>query len=214
MEPGGGTSGAKQVDVNTDSSKLSASTATNTTLPYLEATDAEGALNENERRRKEERMLKIEAREKKEEQWLEEKKQRKEERRLKREARRKRREARKKKEEEEKATSASSSISSSYEDGYDDESYQVSEGNKKEKKGKGNANNNKYAAISFNYSSIPMTNHDQRSFINVPTGKLPHFDGTNFAKWKHLMRAYNGFEPPVDPKNPTMEEMRIIHLNG
>jgi hypothetical protein len=27
-----------------------------------------------------------------------------------------------------------------------------------------------------------MTNHDRKSFINVPTGKLPHFDGTNFAK--------------------------------
>jgi hypothetical protein len=24
----------------------------------------------------------------------------------------------------------------------------------------------------------------------------------------------NGFEPSVDPKNPTLEEMRIIHLNG
>jgi hypothetical protein len=24
----------------------------------------------------------------------------------------------------------------------------------------------------------------------------------------------NEFEPPVDPKNPTMEEIRIIHLNG
>jgi hypothetical protein len=24
----------------------------------------------------------------------------------------------------------------------------------------------------------------------------------------------NGFEPPVDPKNPTLDEMRIIHLNG
>jgi hypothetical protein len=60
---------------------------------------------------------------------------------------------------------------------------------------------------------MPMTNHDKRSFINVPAGKLPHFDGTNFAKWKHLMRAYliglhpgiweivyNGFEPPVDPR--------------
>ena len=125
-----------------------------------------------------------------------------------------------------KATSASSSISSSS-DGDDDESYQVSEGNKKEKKGKGKANNNKYASVSFNYSSIPMTNHDRWSFINVPAGKLPHFNGTNFAKWKHLMRAYliglhpgiweilcNGFEPPVDPENPTLEEMRIIHLNG
>ena len=63
-------------------------------------------------------------------------------------------------------------------------------GGKREKKGKGKADNNKYATVSFNYSSMPMTNHDWRSFINVPAGKLPHFDGTNFAKWKHLMRAY------------------------
>ena len=67
------------------------------------------------------------------------------------------------------------------------DTYQVSKGNKKEKKGKGKADNNKYAIVSFNYSSISMTNHDRRSFINVPAGKLPHF---NFAKWKHLMRAY------------------------
>ena len=64
-------------------------------------------------------------------------------------------------------------------------------------------------------------------FINVPVGKLPHFNGTNFAKWKHLMRAYliglhpgiweivcNRFEPLIDPKNPTLEEIRIIHLNS
>ena len=72
-----------------------------------------------------------------------------------------------------------------------------------------------------------MTNYDRRSFINVPVGKLPHFNRTNFVKWKHLMRSYliclhpgiwevvcNGFKPPIDPKNPTMEEMRIIHLNS
>ena len=104
----------------------------------------------------------------------------------------------------------------------------MSKGGKKEKKGKGKADsNNKYAAVSFNYSSMPLTNHDRRSFINVPVGKLPHFDGTNFAKWKHLIRAYliglhlgiwevvcNGFESPVDPKKTTLDEMRIIHLNG
>ena len=54
-------------------------------------------------------------------------------------------------------------------------------GNKKEKKEKGKADNNKYDDVSFNYFSIPMTNHDRRSFINVLAGKLPHFDGTNFA---------------------------------
>ena len=59
----------KLVDVDTDSSKLSASTASNTTLPHLEATDAERALNDNERRRrKEARKLKKEARERKKEQ--------------------------------------------------------------------------------------------------------------------------------------------------
>jgi hypothetical protein len=104
----------------------------------------------------------------------------------------------------------------------------VSKGGKKEKKGKGKVDsNNKYVIIYFNYSSMPMTNHDRRSFIDVPAGKLPYFNGTNFVKWKHLMRAYliglhpsiwevvcNGFEPPVDPKNPTLDEIRIIHLNG
>ena len=68
-------------------------------------------------------------------------------------------------------------------------SYQVSKGGK-EKKGKGKADNNKFAIVLFNYSSMPMTNHDRKSFINVPVGKLSHFVGTNFAKWKHLMRAY------------------------
>ena len=90
---------------------------------------------------------------------------------------------------------------------------------KKDKKGKGKKNDNdKYAAVSFNYSSMSMTNHYRKSFINVPIGKLPHFDETNFAKWTHLMRAYliglhrciwevvcNGFETPIDPKNPTYE---------
>ena len=67
----------------------------------------------------------------------------------------------------------------------------MSKRGKKEKKGKDKVDSNKkYAAISFNYSSMPMTNLDRKSFINVSTGKLIHFDGTNFTKWKHLMRDY------------------------
>jgi flagellar biosynthesis GTPase FlhF len=170
-------------------------------LPHLEATNAKRVLNEEKKKKRREAIkLKREAREKKkEEQRLEEKKARKEERRLKREARIKRREARNKKGQEAKASNASSS----------------------------EPDNNKSAVVSFNYSSMSMTNHDRKSFINMPADKLHHFDGTNFIKWKHLMRAYviglhldiwevvfNGFEPLVDPKNPTMEEMRIIHLNG
>ena len=42
----------KLVDVDIDSSELSASTTSNTRLPHLEATNAERALNENERRKR------------------------------------------------------------------------------------------------------------------------------------------------------------------
>jgi uncharacterized protein YjaG (DUF416 family) len=60
MEPGGGTSGVKQVDVDpervelhdTDNSELSVSTASVSTLPHLEATDAERVLNEEEKKDK------------------------------------------------------------------------------------------------------------------------------------------------------------------
>ena len=82
---------------DTDNSELNASAVSNTTLPWLEAIDAEKVLNKEERKkRKVARKAKREAREKKkkkkEQQSLEDKKQRKEERKLKREARRKRRE--------------------------------------------------------------------------------------------------------------------------
>ena len=63
MELGGGSSGVKPVDVDpervelhdTDSSELSVSTTSNTTLPHLEATDAERAHNDKreEERKKE-----------------------------------------------------------------------------------------------------------------------------------------------------------------
>jgi hypothetical protein len=93
MKPGGGFGGVKPVDVDpewvelhdTNNSDLNVSIASNTTLLHLKATDAERALNEDERRkRKETRKLKREAREKKkkEQQRLEEKKQRKEDRKL------------------------------------------------------------------------------------------------------------------------------------
>jgi hypothetical protein len=107
MEPEGGTSGVKPVDINservelhdTDSSELSVSTASVSMLPHLEATDAERVLNEEEKKKgRETRKLKREAREKKKEQQrLDEKKARKEARRLKREERDGKLERRKKK---------------------------------------------------------------------------------------------------------------------
>ena len=74
MEPEGGTSGVKPMDVDpkrvelhdTDNSELSASTASNTTLPQLEATDVEKVHNDEEtRKRKEARKAKREPRKKK-----------------------------------------------------------------------------------------------------------------------------------------------------
>jgi hypothetical protein len=59
------------------------------------------------------------------------------------------------------------------------------------------------------------------------TGKVPHFDGINFAKSKYMMKAYlvglhpelweivkNGVNEPIDPSNPTPLEYRHINLNG
>ena len=44
-----------------------------------------------------------------------------------------------------------------------------------------------YSSVSFNYDSINLPTN---THINIPMGKLPQFDGTNFAKWKHMMKAY------------------------
>jgi hypothetical protein len=108
MEPRGGSVGAQALRVDpetvvlhdTNSSELSASIASNGTLPPIEPTGGEGLQNDEDRRkRRAAKKARGEAREKqKEQQRLEEKKKRKEARRLKREEREKRRAVRKKKE--------------------------------------------------------------------------------------------------------------------
>ena len=72
MEPGGGSGVVKPINVDpedvglhdTDSSELSASIASNSMLPWVEATDAEKAQNEERRRKRAARKEKREAREK------------------------------------------------------------------------------------------------------------------------------------------------------
>ena len=44
-----------------------------------------------------------------------------------------------------------------------------------------------YSGVFFNYDSVNLPTN---THINIPAGKLPQFDGTNFAKWKHMMKAY------------------------
>jgi hypothetical protein len=54
----------------------------------------------------------------------------------------------------------------------------------------------RFSSVSFNDYS--MSNHDSRALINVTASKLRHFDGTNFAKWKHMMKAYSvGLHPKL-----------------
>jgi hypothetical protein len=44
-----------------------------------------------------------------------------------------------------------------------------------------------YRSVSFNYDFLETKSKDD---ITIPVGKLPQFDGTNFDKWKHMMKAY------------------------
>jgi hypothetical protein len=207
------------------SSELSASTTSNASLPSIKTTNGE---RKRERKERDAKIVRREEREKKKEEQrkLDEKLKREEDRRRIREERKKRRAARKKK--EVKVYDASSSeLSSSSDDGDDDVSYHVSKVDKKKKnKDKSSCTNKKkYTTISFNYSYL--TNRDRKSLINVPTSKLPHFNRTNFAKWKHLMMTYliglhpnlweivcSEFEPSEDPEEPTNKELIAVHLNG
>jgi hypothetical protein len=81
-----------------------------------------------------------------------------------------------------------------------------------------------YSSVSFNYDSISFLTNNH---INIPTGKLPPFDGTNFAKWKHMMKAYLtglhskmwnivcvGFDDLEDYENLTPRDIRNIHRNA
>jgi hypothetical protein len=86
--------------------------------------------------------------------------------------------------------------------------------------------NNDYEKVPLNYSnSIPKLDH--RYLVNVLAGKLPQFNGTNFVKWKHVMKTYltglhselceivrSWMEEPQDPSNLTPLEYRRIHLNA
>jgi hypothetical protein len=43
-----------------------------------------------------------------------------------------------------------------------------------------------YNTTSFNYDSLP-SNH---TFTSVHSGKVPHFDGTSYSKWRHGMKVH------------------------
>jgi hypothetical protein len=122
-------------------------------------------------------------------------------------------------------SSSSSSSSSSSENGDDDDEYYGRRIPKRtiKPKSKHKAKND-YKSISFNYDSSDIKSKDD---VTIPVGKLPQFDGTNFAKWKHMMKAYLtglslelwnivcvGFDDPEDFRNLTPSDHRNIRRNA
>jgi ATP-dependent Clp protease ATP-binding subunit ClpA len=122
-------------------------------------------------------------------------------------------------------SSSSSSSSSSSENGDDDDEYYGTRIPKRtiNPKPKHKAKND-YKSVSFNYDSLDTKSKDD---VTIPVGKLPQFDGTNFAKWKHMMKAYLtglslelwnivcvDFDDPEDFRNLTPSDHRNIRRNA
>jgi hypothetical protein len=118
-------------------------------------------------------------------------------------------------------SSSSSSSSSSSENGDGDDEYYGTRISKRtiKPKPKHKAKDD-YRSVSFNYDTLDTKSKDD---VTIPVGKLPQFDGTNFAKWKHMMKAYLtglslelwnivcvGFDDPEDFRKPTPLDHRNI----
>jgi hypothetical protein len=80
-----------------------------------------------------------------------------------------------------------------------------------------------YNNTSFNYDNLPPSN----TFTSVPIVKAPRFDGTNYTKWRYLMRVHlislnpsvwtivhTGVEFPDEDEEPSYEQLQQIHRNA
>jgi hypothetical protein len=63
----------------------------------------------------------------------------------------------------------------------EDESTQAMKDNGRKKKGYKSS----YNTTSFNYDSLSSSH----AFTSMHIGKLPHFDGMNYAKWRHTVKV-------------------------
>jgi hypothetical protein len=80
-------------------------------------------------------------------------------------------------------SSSSSSSSSSSDNGDDDDEYYGTIIPKRTIKPKPKHKvKDDYRCVSFNYDSLDTKSKDD---VTIPVGKLPQFDGTNFAKWTY-----------------------------
>jgi flagellar biosynthesis GTPase FlhF len=120
-------------------------------------------------------------------------------------------------------SSSSSSSSSSSDNGDDDDEYYGTRIPKRTIKPKPKSRSD-YRSVSFNYDSLDTKSKDD---VTIAVGKLPQFDGTNFAKWKHMMKAYLtgfslelwnivcvGFDDHEDFGNLTPRDRRNIRRNA
>ena len=130
---------------------------------------------------------------------------------------------RKKKDPSPPPSSSSSASSSSSENGDGEDEYYGTRIPKRTLKPKAKPKKG-YGSVSFNYDSLHTSSKDH---VTVLVGKLPQFDGTNFAKWKHLMKAYLtglslelwnivyvDFDDPEDYENLTSLDCHDIKRNA
>jgi hypothetical protein len=104
----------------------------------------------------------------------------------------------------------------------DDSSYaeEISNKGKREKK---KCDKSSYNAMSFNYNNMPSST----TYISVPVGKAPYFDGSNYNRWKYCMKNYlysillevcqvvcDGVDFPEEDEQPTPYQLQKIHLNA
>jgi hypothetical protein len=122
-------------------------------------------------------------------------------------------------------SSSSSSSSSSSENGDGDDEYYGTRIPKRTimPKPKHKAKDD-YRSVSFDYDTLDTKSKDD---VTIPVGKLPQFDGTNFAKWKHIMKTYLtglslelwnivcvGFNDPEDFRKLTPLDRHNIRRNA
>jgi hypothetical protein len=94
---------------------------------------------------------------------------------------------------------------------------------KKGRKGRNKHDKPSHNSMSFNYNSMPIFT----SYIFIPIGKAPYFDGSDYNQWKHCMKnylysihpevwqvIYDGVDFLDEDEQPTSDQLQKIHSNA